>query len=594
MSLPIENYAMIGNLHTAALVSRGGSIDWLCIPRFDSPACFAALLGTSEHGRWIIAPEAGLKQIRRRYRGQSLVLETTFETDSGEVGVIDFMPFTELERQTEVVRLIEGRKGSVPMSMELTLRFDYGAIVPRMEQTVDGWNAIGERYAVSLRTTIKTSDENSKIVARFTISEGETISFILSSDNLQPSLLEACGGSVLREKSETRWTEWVSRCSYRGKYREQVVRSLITLKALTYGPTGSILAAPTTSLPEQLYGNLNWDYRYCWLRDGSFSLSALLVSGYTEEAAAWRKWLVGVVAGQASRIQTVYGPAGERRLDERELAHLPGYDDTPPVRVGNRAYKQFQLDIYGEILNVIYIAHHYKIAISEDEWRMLCSTLSFLETVWQEPDDGIWESRNGTHHFTESKVSAWVAFDRAIKLAERYNFKAPLAEWRAVRDEIRAEVCEHGFDTRRNTFVQYYGADEVDASLLRLPLVGFLPPNDPRIVGTVKAIQSELTEGGLLKRERKAINSGEGAFLPCNFWLVDCLTAMGRHNQARILYEDLLRLCNDVGLLSEEYDPSKSHMLGNFPQALTHLALVISAFNLLPDQTPMKMMRGDL
>src|SRR5580658_1391119 len=286
MSLPIENYAMIGNLHTAALVSRGGSIDWLSIPRFDSPACFAALLGTSEHGRWIIAPEAGLKQIRRRYRGQSLVLETTFETDSGEVGVIDFMPFTELERQTEVVRLIEGRKGSVPMSMELTLRFDYGAIVPRMEQTVDGWNAIGERYAVSLRTTIKTSDENSKIVARFTISEGETISFILSSDNLQPALLEACGGSVLREKSETRWTEWVSRCSYRGKYREQVVRSLITLKALTYGPTGSILAAPTTSLPEQLYGNLNWDYRYCWLRDGSFSLSALLVSGYTEEAAA--------------------------------------------------------------------------------------------------------------------------------------------------------------------------------------------------------------------------------------------------------------------------------------------------------------------
>jgi GH15 family glucan-1,4-alpha-glucosidase len=594
MSLPIENYAMIGNLRTAALVSRGGSIDWLCIPRFDSPACFAALLGTPEHGRWILAPEAALKQVRRRYRDQSLVLETTFETEGGEVALIDFMPTTELERQTEVVRLIEGRKGSVPMSMELTLRFDYGAIVPRMEQTVDGWKAIAEPHSVSLRTTIKTSDENSRIVAKFTVSEGETISFILSVDKPKLTSLQVNDAFLLRQKSEARWTEWVSRCSYQGGYREQVVRSLITLKALTYGPTGSIVAAPTTSLPEQSYGDLNWDYRYCWLRDGSFSLSALLVSGYTEEAAAWRKWLVGVVAGRASDIQTVYGSAGERQLDERELAHLPGYDGTPPVRVGNRAYKQFQLDIYGEILNVIYIAHHYKIAINEDEWRMLCSLLSFLETVWQKPDDGIWESRNGTHHFTESKVSAWVAFDRAIKLAERYNFKAPLAEWRAVRDKIRADVCEHGFDTRRNTFVQYYGAGEVDASLLRLPLVGFLPANDPRIIGTVKAIQSELTEGGLVKRERKAIASDEGAFLPCNFWLVDCLTAMGRHNEAHILYEDLLCLCNDVGLLSEEYDPGKSQMLGNFPQALTHLALVISAFNLLPEQTPMKMMRGDL
>jgi len=594
MSLPIQDYAMIGNLHTAALVSRGGSIDWLCMPRFDSPACFAALLGTSEHGRWIIAPEAGVKQVRRHYCGQSLVLETTFETDAGEVALIDFMTFTELDGQAEVVRLIEGRKGSVPMSMELTLRFDYGAIVPHMEQTVDGWKAITEPQAVSLHTTIKTSAENSRLVAQFTVSEGETISFILRSDNPERASLQVCDASVLEQISEAPWTQWISRCSYQGKYREQVVRSLITLKALTYGSTGSIVAAPTTSLPEQLNGGLNWDYRYCWLRDGSFSLSALLMSGYAEEAAAWRKWLVGVVAGQACGIQTVYGIAGERRLDERELAHLPGYGDTPPVRIGNRAYKQFQLDIYGEILNALYIAHHYKMTITEDEWQMVCSFLSFLESMWRKPDDGIWESRNGRQHFTESKVSAWVAFDRAIKLAEQYDFKAPVAEWRAVRDNIHADVCEHGFDSRRNTFVQYYGASGVDASLLRLPLVGFLPSNDPRIVGTVKVIQNDLTEGGLLKREREAIASGEGAFLPCNFWLVDCLTAMGCQNEARMLFENLLRLCNDVGLLSEEYDPGNTRMLGNFPQALTHLALVISAFNLLPEQTPMRMMGGDL
>ncbi|MGA2409653.1 MAG: glycoside hydrolase family 15 protein [Candidatus Binataceae bacterium] len=593
MSLPIEDYAIIGNLQTAALSARSGSIDWLCVPRFDSPACFAALLGASEHGRWLIAPEVTVKQVRRRYRGESLVLETVFETADGEAALIDFMPIDQLTGQTAVVRLVEGRKGSVPMRMELIVRFGYGRVAPEVERTGQSWRAVAGPDRISLDTEVKTHIEDPMTVARFTVTQGETIPFVLNYGNPEIPTIEAGDALSLLEKAESWWMQWVAQCGYRGTYQKEVARSVITLRALTYRPTGAIIAAPTTSLPELLKGSLNWDYRYCWLRDASYTLCALLVSGFREEAIAWRQWLIRVVAGQAGRIQTVYGLAGERLLEESELANLPGYDSSLPVRVGNAAYKQLQLDIYGEVLNAIYIAHQYDIAIGEDEWRMLCTFLRFLESIWEEPDDGIWETRSGARHFTESKVAAWMAFDRAVKLIERDNFMGPLESWRHLRDKIHADVCKRGFDSKRNSFVQRYGASDIDASLLRLPLMGFLPANDSRIAGTIEAIQSGLMEDGLIKRTRDAIDSGEGAFLPCNFWLVDCLITLGRNDQARKLYERLLQLCNDAGLLSEEFDPARGRMLGNFPQALTHLSLVISAFNLLPEQKPIKLMRGE-
>ncbi|MGH7986331.1 MAG: glycoside hydrolase family 15 protein [Candidatus Binataceae bacterium] len=594
MSLRIEDYALIGNLHTAALVGRDGSIDWLCVPRFDSPACFAALLGGPEHGRWLIAPEGGVKTVRRSYCGDTLVLETIFETDDGVAALIDFMPIKEQTRQVEVIRLVEGRKGSVPMRMELVLRFDYGEIVPWVRHSSGGVRAVGGADAVLLHTPIETHGEDLKTLARFTVSKGQVVPFTMIRNDSWLPLPQVDDPIHLRDENEDWWKQWVSRCAYDGPFRKTVVRSLITLKALCYRPTAAIVAAPTTSLPEQVGGPLNWDYRYCWLRDATFTLTALLVSGYTKEAVAWREWLLRAVGGQAHKLQIMYGLAGERRLKEFELPHLPGYEGSHPVRVGNAAYEQFQLDVYGEILNALYLAHNYQLKIDEDAWRMQCVFLAFLETAWEKPDDGFWEVRSGPRHFTESKVAAWAAFDRAVKLIESHGLEGPLEKWRAIRDKIHVDVCAHGFDSKRNTFVQYYGASELDAALLRLPLIGFLPANDPRIVGTVAAIERDLMENGLVKRYRKAMGGGsEGAFLPCTFWLVDCLVAMGRGDEARKIYERLLGLCNDVGLLSEEYDNNQGRMLGNFPQALTHIALINSAFNLSHHQKPLKLARAE-
>jgi GH15 family glucan-1,4-alpha-glucosidase len=593
MTLRIEDYALIGNMQTAALVGRDGSIDWLCVPRFDSPACFAALLGGPEHGRWLIAPEGGVRAVRRNYHGETLILETIFETDGGVVALVDFMPIKERTGQVDVIRLIEGRQGSVAMRMELVLRFDYGEIVPWVRRTGDGVRAIGGPDAVSLHTPVETHGEGPKTVARFTVSKGQTVPFTMIRNDswLPPPRVEE--PMRLRDENEAWWKKWVSRCAYDGPFRKEVVRSLIALKALTYHPTGAIVAAPTTSLPEQLKGPLNWDYRYCLLRDTTFTLCALLVSGYREETLAWREWLMGAVAGQADKLQIMYGLDGERRLREFELSQLPGYEDSKPVRVGNAAHEHFQLDVYCEIMNALSIAHHHQIKIDDDAWRMQSVFLAFLEGAWQKPDDGMWEVRTGARHFTESKVGAWVAFDRAVKLIENHGLPGPLERWRATRDKIHADVCAHGFDSKRNTFVQYYGADELDASLLRLPLIGFLPASDPRIVGTVEAIQRELMEGWLVKRYREAMGGGsEGAFLPCTFWLVDSLVAMGRDDEARKIYERLLGLCNDVGLLSEEYDQREGRMLGNFLQALTHIALINSTFNLFYPRKPLNLARA--
>ncbi|MBF6571522.1 MAG: glycoside hydrolase family 15 protein [Candidatus Binataceae bacterium] len=594
MNLRIEDYALIGNMHTAALVGRDGSIDWLCVPRFDSSACFAALLGGPEHGRWLIAPEGKVKAVRRNYRGETLILETIFETDDGMAALIDFMPVKEQAGQVDIVRLVEGREGSVTMRMELVIRFDYGEVVPWIRRTGDGVRAIGGPDAILLHTPVETHGEDLKTVARFTVSKGETMPFTLIRNDARLPAPQVDDPMRQRDQDEAWWKKWVSNCGYDGPHREAVIRSLITLKALTYNPTGAIVAAPTTSLPEQLQGPLNWDYRYCWLRDATFTLTALLIAGYTDEALAWRDWLMRAVAGQADKLQIMYGLAGERRLKEFELSHLPGYEGSKPVRVGNAAHGQFQLDVYGEIMNALSIAHRYQIKIDDDAWRMHCVFLTFLEGAWQKPDDGMWEVRTGARHFTESKVACWVAFDRAVKLIEKDGLKGPLEKWRATRDKIHADVCAHGFDTKRNTFVQYYGASDLDASLLRLPLMGFLPANDSRMVGTVEAIQRDLMKGGLVKRYSKAMGGGqEGAFLPCTFWLVDCLVAMGRSDEARKIYERLLGLCNDVGLLSEEYDHSEGRMLGNFPQALTHVALINSTFNLFHPQKPLNVARPE-
>jgi GH15 family glucan-1,4-alpha-glucosidase len=570
MSLPIADYALIGNLSTVALVGSNGSIDWFCAPRFDSPACFAALLGSPENGRWLIAPEGELKTVRRSYRGDSLVLETIFETADGVVALIDFMPTGEqIGQSSAIIRLVEGLEGSVRMLVELVLAFDYGEINPRSQEINDGWLAIAGPDAVLLRTNVKASHDEKKILAQFTVTRGQTIPFTLTRYDSNVSSPRKQDSGLQLERSEAWWNKWTSKCTYNGPHRSQILRSLITLKGLICDSTGAITAAPTTSLPEQLGGSLNWDYRFCWIRDATFALCALLVSGYTEEVIAWRRWLMRAVAGQAHKLQTVYGLSGERRLKEIELTHLQGYEGSKPVRIGNAAYKQFQIDVYGQMLGALYIAHSYQIKIDDDEWQKLGVFLEYLETAWKKPDDGIWQVRGRPRHFTESKAQAWVAFDRAIRLIENHGFQGPLEKWRAIREEIHADVCEHGFDSTRNSFVQYYGSSEIDAALLRLPLVGFLPASDSRIVGTVDAIQRELAVGGLVQRQSKMGVNTEGAFLPCSFWLVDCLVAMDRGEEARTIYDRLLGLCNDVGLLSEEYDPVESRMLGNFPQALT-------------------------
>ncbi len=580
MPLPIERYALIGDLHTAALVGADGSIDWLCLPRFDSPACFAALLGTPEHGRWQIAPQAKINAVRRRYRRNTLILETEFDTDEGSVRLTDFMP--QSSERWDAVRIVEGLRGQVALRMELVVRFDYGSIVPWVRRVGDVMLITAGPDTLELAGSLPVEGEGMKTVAAFGVKAGQRESFTL---NYRPSHLDALpnvDAAQELERTEALWRRWSSRCKVHGRWDEAVVRSLITLKALIYRPTGGIIAAPTTSLPEQPGGVRNWDYRYCWLRDATFTLNALILAGYVSEATAWREWLLRAVAGAPQDLQILYGVTGARRLDEYVIGWLPGYEGATPVRVGNAASRQFQLDVFGEIMDTLHLARVSGLDPEPAAWSLQVALLEFLESRWKLPDDGIWEVRGPQRHFTHSKIMAWVAFDRVIKDAERDDLRAPLERWRKVREEIHAEVCERGFDPRQQAFVQSYESPHLDASLLLIPQVGFLPPDDPRVLGTIAAIERELLVDGLVLRYSTstgidALPSGEGAFLPCSFWLADCYALTGRRRQGEELFERLLALSNEVGLFAEEYDPRARRMLGNFPQALTHLALVNTA-----------------
>jgi GH15 family glucan-1,4-alpha-glucosidase len=585
MPAPIEDYALIGDTHTAALVSRAGSIDWLCLPRFDSPACFAALLGDERHGRWLLAPAGQAREVRRRYIGDTLVLETEHRTDDGVVRVLDCMP--PRQQDPDVTRVVEGVRGRVPMRMELTIRFDYGSIVPWVRKEGGALHAVGGPDSVWLRTPVPVHGENWTSVAEFTVAEGERVPFMLTwhaSHKRAPRRIDPIQAV---DDTQSWWAEWASRLAYQGDWQDAVIRSLLTLKALTYAPTGGIVAAPTSSLPEALGGLRNWDYRYCWLRDSTFTLSALMLAGLSEEAKAWREWLLRAVAGQPQQMQILYGVAGERRVTEQELAWLPGYQGARPVRVGNAAVGQFQLDVYGEVMDTLHLGRRIGLESDEPAWDLQRALLEFLESNWREPDEGIWEIRGPRRHFTHSKVMAWVALDRAVKAVELAGLDGPVERWRALSREIHDEVCREGYDDERDTFVQSYGDQRLDASLLLIPLVGFLPATDPRIKGTVAAIQRELLVDGLVLRYHpegsQAVDGlppGEGTFLACSFWLADNLAMMGRHDEAAAIFERLLALRNDVGLLAEEFDPHLGRQLGNFPQAFSHVALVNSARNL--------------
>lgn len=584
MALPIEDYALIGNTRTAALVGRDGSIDWLCVPRFDSAACFAALLGDTNHGRWLLAPHPQAREVRRAYRKGTLVLETEFETEGGAVRIIDCMPHW--EERCELVRLVQGLRGCVDMRSELVIRFDYGAVIPWVRRTDNGILATAGPDSLQFRSRVPLRAEDYSTVAEFRIEAGRTIPFILTHFPSHEPLPLPIDPHAACEATASWWRDWSRRSSYDGLYGDAAERSLITLKALTYAPTGGIVAAPTTSLPECLGGTRNWDYRYCWLRDATFTLYALLIAGYTEEARAWREWLLRAAAGCPQDLQVLYGLAGERRLSEIELSWLPGYQGASPVRVGNAAHLQRQLDVYGEVFDALHLTRRSALEPSPHGWDLQRVLLDFLESAWTEPDAGIWEMRGPGRHFTHSKIMAWVAFDRAVKAVDRFGLEGPREQWKALRDRIHDEVCRRGFDGEGGTFVQYYGSSELDASLLMIPLVGFLPADDERVRGTVAAIERELMDAdGLVLRYRAhqdtdGLPPGEGVFLPCSFWLVDNMAMAGRTSEARALFERLLDLRNDVGLLSEEYDPQRQRLLGNFPQAFTHICLINSARNL--------------
>ena len=580
----IEDYGLIGDLQTAALVGRNGSIDWLCFPRFDSGACFAALLGDDQNGRWLLAPSTDVQRAERRYRERTLVHELDFHTAEGSARVIDFMPPRGID--PDVVRIVEGLQGEVRMRMELAIRFDYGSIVPWVRR-IDG----GARLAVAgpdallLQTPVEVQGENYTTVAEFTISEGERLPFVLTwfpSHHEAPAPIDP---EQALEDTCAFWREWVGTCTYGGRWSEAVVRSLMVLKAMTYAPTGGIVAAPTTSLPEHIGGVRNWDYRYCWLRDATFALDALVVNGFIDEARAWRKWLLRAVAGDPDDLQIMYGPAGERRLLELELPWLPGYEHSSPVRIGNGASNQFQLDVYGEVLDVLHQARARKLEPDEESWALQRKLLQNLEQRWREPDEGIWEVRGPRRHFTHSKVMAWVAMDRGVKAVEDFGLEGSVERWREVREEIRAEVLERGFDRELNSFVQSYDSKRLDASLLTIPIVGFLPPDDPRVRGTLAAIRRELFHDGFVQRyshdeETAAVDGlppGEGAFFLCSFWFVDNLALLGEVEEARRLFERLLSLRNDLGLLAEEYDAQLGRLVGNFPQAFSHIGLINTA-----------------
>ncbi len=582
--LRIEDYAMVGDCRTGALVGCNGSIDWLCWPRFDSGACFAALLGTARHGRWLLAPDAATVRATRAYQGDTMVLQTVFDTAEGSVAVTDFMPVG--RGDSSVVRRVEGRRGQVAMRSHLVLRFDHGAATPWLNQLPDGGvSAVVGPNAAAFRTSAPVKLHDRSILSTFTVGEGETVEFTLTwgpSNGPLPQPFDA--GQALAETVGF-WQGWADACKYHGEWRPQVLRSLLTLKALTFEPTGGIVAALTTSLPEQLGGPRNWDYRYCWLRDATLTLHALMAGGYDGEAKAWIEWLHRAIAGSPDELQIMYGVDGDRRLTEWAPKWLPGYQDAAPVRVGNAASDQLQLDVYGEIMSTLNLARSHRFDLPEIAWALQSLFVEHLILIWEQPDEGLWEVRGGRRQFTFSKMMAWVALDRSVRDAERAGLDAPLDRWREVRNRMHADICEKGFDKERNTFTQCYGRPELDASLLRIPQVGFLSADDERVRGTVDAIERDLLVDGFVLRYRTengndGLTGGEGAFLPCSFWLVDAYTLLGRHDEAHALFGRLLGLANDVGLLSEEFDPKAGRLVGNFPQAFSHLALIGSALTI--------------
>ncbi|EAQ33507.1 Glycoside hydrolase, family 15 [Nitrobacter sp. Nb-311A] len=594
MSKPIEDYGIIGNMVSAALVSRDGSIDWLCLPRFDSAACFAALLGGPEHGRWLLAPEDPTCRISRRYILGTAVLETRFETATGVCTLTDFMPLTHDEEKVDVVRIVRGVSGEVPMSMELILRFNYGQAAPWVRRRDYGLSAVAGPDAVELHTAVALVGRDMTTTAHFTAQENEEVPFTLSYHRSHKMPQFVPDSSETMDRTISWWQEWSKRCHFDIKHpiwRDAVIRSLITLKLLTFKPTGGIVAAPTTSLPEAIGGSRNWDYRYCWLRDSALTLYALLNAGYREEAEAWRQWLLRAAAGRPEQLHIMYGIAGERWLPENEIPWLPGYKKSSPVRIGNEAVGQIQLDVYGELIETLYTAREAELAPLAEAWRLAGVLLDHLETVWRKPDNGIWEVRGEPRAFTHSRLMCWVAFDRAIKSVEHFGLDGPVDRWRELRDTIHADICENGFDPSRNSFTQYYGGKALDASLLLIPQVGFLPPDDPRVVGTIRAIEQELVRNGFVLRYSTdqvddGIGGEEGAFLACSFWLADAYVMLGRTDDALKLFESLLVIRNDLGLLAEEYDPIRKRLVGNFPQGFSHIGLINTAFNLIDATGP--------
>ncbi|MGY8634097.1 glycoside hydrolase family 15 protein [Bradyrhizobium sp. 14AA] len=583
MSQRIEDYALIGDCETAALVGRNGSIDWLCWPAFDSDACFAALLGTHRNGRWLIAPAENVTATSRRYLGNTLILETRLETKSGTVALIDFMP--PRGKASDIVRLVRGVDGTVKMRMELVIRFGFGVDIPWVRRMDHSLLAICGQDMTVLRTPVKTRGEDLTTIAEFEVGAGETVPFVLT---YGPSHLDPpapIDPELALEETEKFWQEWCGHCTRDGDYHDLVVRSLITLKALTFAPTGGIVAAPTTSLPEKLGGGRNWDYRFCWLRDATFTLLALMNSGYTEEASAWHNWLLRAAAGSPANMQIMYGIWGQRRLLEWEAGWLDGYEGAQPVRVGNAAHAQLQLDVYGELIDAFHQSRMAKLKLDEESWALECNVLNHLAEVWDQPDHGIWERRGQPRHYVFSKVMAWVAFDRGIKSAETFGFKAPLLHWRTLREAIHRDVCNRGFAAEENAFVESYGSKLLDASVLLLPAVGFLPPSDPRIRGTIASVEKCLMRDGfVLRHDPRELPAGqpplEGAFLACSLWLADAYVLSGDLDKAQVLFDRVVGIANDVGLLAEEYDSTARRQTGNFPQALTHIALINTAHNL--------------
>src|SRR3989440_1759369 len=594
----IEDYAFLSDTQTGALVSRDGCVDWLCLPRFDSGACFASLLGNTENGHWRFFPEEEVQTTRRRYRGNALILETELETKNGAVRLIDFMP--PRGENPDLVRIVEGIRGEVSMEMDLIIRFDYGRTIPWVRKAHGGLEAIAGPNGLILRTPVKTEGKDLTSVAEFTVKKGERVPFVLTwfaSHAEPPRAIHA--DHALRD-TEKYWKKWTKRCNRKTSWDDAVISSLVVLKGLTFAPTGGIVAAATTSLPEEIGGVRNWDYRYCWLRDATLTLLALVGAGYQDEAKSWREWLLRAIAGSADQMQIMYGVRGERRLEEFELPWLSGYENSNPVRIGNAASTQFQLDVYGEVLGTMYRAHQAGIENRETDWRLQVALMDFLESNWNKPDEGIWEVRGGPKHFTHSKMMAWVAFDRAVRLVQECGCAAAgnVGRWRKIRDQIHAEVCARGFSPNKKAFTQYYGSDALDASLLMMPLAGFLPFTDKRVRGTIAAIERELMQDGFVLRYRPeeegvdGLPGREGVFLPCSFWMVSCLHGIGRKKEARELFERLLSVRNDLGLLSEEYEPRSKRQLGNFPQAFSHVSLINTAFDLSGHPTATKKRRA--